>query len=338
MKNHVQVYRDAVETLEREYRAQQEKYSSHIETYFDAKGEMLERVALYRDCNVCGCGRKRPFLKPTPYVFVECEDCGFRYMDPIIDPETTSILTEGISQQRQTVIKDPQWEKRHQKMTQQVREILAIKQEGSFLDIGCGLGRHMRLLPPSFSRVEGIELDKVSLAYCREAGLNVYGEPLEKLHLPANTYDAVLMNQVIEHLVDPRAVCAEIFRILRPGGILYIDTPNFSSLSMALFKERCSVVGGSSHISLFGVGTALVMLRSLGFSELQARTYQTDLFPLDVLAYVLNRKRFAHRRNIYLPFYVPFYRVFHEVFEERLFRNLGWRMGSYMRLVVTKPG
>ena len=337
MSNYMQIYREAVDTLEREYRAVLDTHSSHLYAYFQANGDMLEEVALYRDCNVCGSERKRPFLKPTPYIFVECEDCGFRYMDPIIDTNNTSILTEGITQLRQTAIKDPKWKKRHQKMTQQVRDILAIKQDGVFLDVGCGLGRHMHLVLPHFSRVEGIELDSVSRAYCQESGLNVYGDPLEDLHLPADTYDVVLLSQVIEHLVDPKIVCAEIFRILKPGGILYIDTPNFSSLSMALFRERCSVVVGSSHISLFSVDTALSLLRTIGFAEMQARTYQTDLFPLDVLTYIFNRKGFVHRRNIHLPLYLPFYRVFHEVFDERLFRNLGRRIGSYMRLVVAKP-
>jgi 2-polyprenyl-3-methyl-5-hydroxy-6-metoxy-1,4-benzoquinol methylase len=337
MKKYVKKYRDAVETLEREYRAVLDTNSSHIDAYFDEKGEMLESAAVYRACNVCGSASKKPFIGPTPYIFVECVDCGFRYMDPIIDTESTSILIEGISEQRQAVLKDPKWEKRHKKMTQQIRDILAIKQGGHFLDVGCGLGRHMSLALPYFSRVEGIELDSVSRAYCLEAGLTVYGEPLEMLDLPADTYDVVLLNQVLEHLADPKGVCAEVFRVLRPGGILYIDTPNFSSVSMALFKEHCSIVAGSSHISLFSVKTALALLQSVGFSEVEARTYQTDLFPLDVLAFFLNRKGFKHRRNMQLPLYLPLYRVFHEVFEERLFRNLGRRVGSYMRIIVTKP-
>ena len=263
MKNYIKKYRDAVETLEREYRAVLDTNSSHIETYFDDTGEMLESAAVYRACNVCGSASKKPFLGPTPYVFVECVDCGFRYMDPIIDTESTSILIEGISEQRQTVIKDPKWEKRHKKMTQQVRDILAIKQGGNFLDVGCGLGRHMSLVLPYFSCVEGIELDSVSRAYCNEAGLTVYGEPLEMLDLPTDTYDVVLLNQVLEHLADPMGVCAEVFRILRPGGIFYIDIPNCSSISMALFKESCCIVAGSSNISLFSVKTALARCCSL---------------------------------------------------------------------------
>ncbi len=337
IKNYLRVYREAVVILEREYRAALDTYTAHLEAYFDGEGNMLENVALYRDCNVCGGSRKRAFLKPTPYNFVECVDCGFRFMDPIIDTESTPILTDGISQQRQIVIQDPKWAQRRHKMTRQIRDILALKRGGCFLDVGCGLGRHMHLASPYFSRVEGIELDEVSRVHCLEAGLEVYREPLEDLHLPADCYDVVLLNQVLEHLADPRAVCAEIFRVLKPGGILYIDTPNFTSLSMALFKERCSIVGGSGHISLFSVKTAIALLDSLGFSEVWARTYQTDLFPLDVLAFLFDRRRFAHRRNLHMPLYLPLYRIFHEVFDERLFRNMGRRAGSYMRIVVAKP-
>lgn len=54
---------------------------------------------------------------------------------------------------------------------------------------------------------------------------------------------------------------------------------------------------------------------------------------------MLNRKRFRHRRNLYLPFYLLFYRLFHQVFEEQICRNMGPKMGSYMRVlaVVRSP-
>ena len=74
----MQIYRDAIATLQRENLARLEKHSSHIKTYFDSDGKMLAEAALFRDCNICGSARKQPFLKPTPYIFVECEDCGSR--------------------------------------------------------------------------------------------------------------------------------------------------------------------------------------------------------------------------------------------------------------------
>ncbi len=336
MTKYLQIYRNAVSTLERETRANIDRLVSDFEAYFDIDGKMNERVALYRTCNVCTGDEKIPFLGPNPYTYVECATCGFRYMDPIIDPQKTTILRDGISKLRETDIKNPKLEKRHQKMTQQVREIIAHHKGGNFLDIGCGLGRHMQLATPYFDSLEGIELDKISRKYCQGIGLKVYGESLERLNLPSNKYDVILLNQVLEHLVDPKNLCLEVLRILRPGGIFYIDTPNFESLSLRLFKENCSVVQGSSHISLFTVKTVRSLLEPLGFETISARTYQTDLFPLDIFAFKFFNNKFHHRRNLFIPLYLAFYRVFHEIFEEKVFRNLGTSMGSYMRIVVKK--
>ncbi|MBI4489875.1 MAG: methyltransferase domain-containing protein [Deltaproteobacteria bacterium] len=329
-------YSEAVSLLERENLAALKKNQEHIDSYFDAGGKIHLKYALYRNCNVCGSNSTRPFLLPTPYDLVECTSCGFRYMNPIIDPQKTTILTQGISRLRSEVIKDPQWVTRHERMTQQVREILRLRDKGAFLDVGCGLGRHLRLAKKHFERAEGIELCKVSLEYCRAAGLQVYGDPLETLNLTAASYDVVLMNQVIEHLSDPRTTCQEVWRVLKPSGIFYLDTPNFASLAMRLFREHNRIISGSSHISLFSVETLSRLLRSLGFEIVSTVTYQTDIFPVDLAVFLFDRKNFRHRRNLQIPFYLLFYRVFHEIFEERVFRNLGdW--GSYMRVIVRKP-
>ena len=336
MRGIVRRYREEMATLRREHEANLNMQREHEERYFGDDGAIRPEFALYRRCSVCGSDDAQPFIPANPYVYVECSDCGFRYMNPIIDPDMTTILTSGISDYRQTVLANPREPHVRKRMTQQMREILAIKSGGAFLDVGCGLGRHLGLAAERFTRAEGIELDSASVQYCRESGLTVYDKPLDQLALPHGEYDVVLMNQVIEHLTHPEKVCREVFELLKSGGILYIDTPNFHSWAMRFFKERNNTVIGSGHISLFGVASLTRMLRGFGLEVAKANTYQTDLFPFDVGCFLANRTRFRHRRNLQIPLYLPLYRLFHEVFDERIFRNLGRSIGSYMRVVARK--
>ncbi|NQT30395.1 MAG: class I SAM-dependent methyltransferase [Candidatus Saganbacteria bacterium] len=55
---------------------------------------------------------------------------------------------------------------------------------------------------------------------------------LENIPKPDNTYDAIICNQVLEHVKRPQKVVSEMFRVLRPGGKLFLTTPQCSGLHM----------------------------------------------------------------------------------------------------------
>jgi SAM-dependent methyltransferase len=54
--------------------------------------------------------------------------------------------------------------------------------------------------------------------------------PVGKLPVPDAQYDAIVLSHVLEHLPEPIAALSEIWRILKPGGLLYIETPSDRSL------------------------------------------------------------------------------------------------------------
>lgn len=99
---------------------------------------------------------------------------------------------------------------------------------GHVAEIGCGDGRGLELLAPKCSRY--VALDKsTTIAKKRAKGMkNV--EFIETLIPPIplseNTFDVVLCFQVIEHILDDTHFLEELHRILKPGGKLYLTTPN----------------------------------------------------------------------------------------------------------------
>jgi SAM-dependent methyltransferase len=88
---------------------------------------------------------------------------------------------------------------------------------------------------------------------------------LEDARFPADSFDVVRANQVIEHLQDPRAFAREMVRVLRPGGALLVTTINFGSLTRRVLGPEWSYLGSSrnGHIALFTPATLRSLLEEL---------------------------------------------------------------------------
>ena len=99
----------------------------------------------------------------------------------------------------------------------------------SCVDIGCGSGGISAHLAPSFKQVCGIDPEPwerwndYTSAY---PTLSFREESIENLGLPDNSVDIVICNQVYEHVPSPQILIAQIYRVLKPGGICYFAGPN----------------------------------------------------------------------------------------------------------------
>lgn len=99
------------------------------------------------------------------------------------------------------------------------------------LDIGCGRGDVMLLLAPRCEWVVGTDLAEVMVRRTRENlrmihNVEVRCAAAESLPFEDCTFDAIVLADVIEHLLDPIACLKECARVLIPGGRLVITTPN----------------------------------------------------------------------------------------------------------------
>lgn len=106
---------------------------------------------------------------------------------------------------------------------------------GRLLDYGAGVGHLTRRLwaMHRFEEVHGIDLlprpDDLSFEiawHCLD--LNQEGP------LPADTFDTLIAAEVIEHLENPRLVAREWYRLLKPGGVVVLSTPNNESIRSLL--------------------------------------------------------------------------------------------------------
>jgi len=152
--------------------------------------------------------------------------------------------------------------------------MLADEPKGKLLDVGCGGGRFLQRMKKRGWVVEGIDFDeqatkKVTSKY----GIKTYVGDLITCALPANTYDAITLSQAIEHLYNPKETLAECLRILKPGGLLVMTTPNVNSLAAKIYGASWRGWEAPRHLHLFSVVTVRRNTQQYGFAEVDASTY-----------------------------------------------------------------
>jgi len=134
---------------------------------------------------------------------------------------------------------------------------------GKILDIGCGLGWLLSALPDGWEK-HGIELSKTAAEFAQKYG-KIFQGPLSKSTYPDNYFDVIFMHHVIEHMDKPEEEIKNIKRILKPGGILILGTPDFDSGCARLFGGNYRLLHDQTHISLFSNDSMHRFLRDNSF-------------------------------------------------------------------------
>jgi len=100
------------------------------------------------------------------------------------------------------------------------------------VDIGTGTGANLRLLKQlGFANVTGIDPSDEAARWCAEKGLgDVQFGDVRALPIPDQSVDMVIATDVVEHVDDDQRAVSEIYRVLRPGGIVLFTVPAFPSL------------------------------------------------------------------------------------------------------------
>jgi 2-polyprenyl-3-methyl-5-hydroxy-6-metoxy-1,4-benzoquinol methylase len=114
-----------------------------------------------------------------------------------------------------------------------------------YLDVGCDTGSFaLAFAKQTGACPEGIDIAARAVAEANRNGLKAVCAPLESAPAEMTDYAVISATDVIEHLVDPVAFLAEVRQRLKPGGVLYFETPNVTSLVYAAGRLAGKMTGG----------------------------------------------------------------------------------------------
>ena len=220
----------------------------------------LERVA----CAVCGGTEAAPLFDKDGFAIVRCRGCGLVYVNPRLTPAALAALYQGqeISPAAYYVRTARQDEA---SFAQRLALIERFREPGALLDLGCGPGTFSAVARGRGWRPLGLDVNPRSIAHCHERGLEAICDVFPSAALDGRRFDAIVMNDFLEHLPDPGAALEAAGALLAPGGVLFVTTPDVGSLMARVSGPRWLHLKPNEHLNYFDRVTIDRLLTRAGY-------------------------------------------------------------------------
>jgi len=240
-------------------------------------GLLRGRYAVQRRCPLCNFRAHYILFYKDGCRVVRCRRCGLVYLSYMLKEgilEEIYESSESVDFWIEVLIAQEQQD--FEKFTEILEEIERYANKGELLDVGCGIGYFMKIAVDRGWMAGGIELNERAIKTGRERyGIKMTKAKIEEIE-DQNRYDVVTLLDLIEHIPRPSEMLKECHRVIKPGGVLAVLTPNVESLVCRILHEGCSTFG-KNHLQYYSKETLTRILEKSGFQPLKFRTIISEV-------------------------------------------------------------
>lgn len=222
-----------------------------------------------RPCPACGGGDFQFFAKKNSHDLFRCRECGVLFVHPI--PKNLSdIYVEDYFAGAKKGSGYVDYDRDKLAMTETFEtyldEIARLRpKHGRLLDVGAATGTFVEAANRRGWDSSGIEISDYAAQKGREKGLDIRTGVLENSGFKEETFDAITMWDVVEHLPDPSHTVTSACALLKPNGVLALNTPNAGSLFARMLGTHWHLIVPPEHLVYFNTANLSELLVGAGF-------------------------------------------------------------------------
>jgi SAM-dependent methyltransferase len=230
------------------------------------------------------------------YNLSRCRQCGLIFLDPMLSESEMANLYPDDYYSYQPVGARTSWVRNVAKRLFRLpipTHDPTFPAPGTALDIGCGSGEYLLNMRKKGWRVFGVEPSRSAAISGRKEGLEIFHGTLAQASFPDQSFDYVRANHSFEHMPNPHQILAEISRVLRPDGKLFLGLPNTASLEFRVFKQYWWHLCVPVHAYGYSLKTIESMLAQHGFRVMECffnSNYASILGSVQIFANRKNRR------------------------------------------------
>ena len=215
-------------------------------------------------CQLCDHSPLVEFCVPGRVTFWRCERCGLYQYGPQASDECHEQEEYHVSYSAQYGRKLHTAKTRLNRLAPHV-----TAEQPRLLDVGCGIGVVMEAAESRGWEAVGVDISRRIVDHCREKGLQCQRVATWDLPFENESFDVVTAWSVVEHVTNVRDVLREWHRVLRPGGVLAMDTSDAACLKARLLGARYRGIWVPGHTYTFTRRTLREFCRQAGFAEIR---------------------------------------------------------------------
>lgn len=252
----------------------------------------------YSTCPVCNSGNINPLLtvkdfsvSKEEFVVWQCHDCTLRFTQDIPDENNIGRYYKSEDYISHTNTDKGFINKAYQKVrdyTLQQKAKLIIDEtgvvKGNLLDMGCGTGAFLNTMKKKGWNVKGMEPDEDARKLAKQLyGLSI-DEPTAINELNNQSFDAITLWHVLEHVHQLHDYVEQLKRLLKPKGKLFIAVPNYQSKDAAAYRLYWAAYDVPRHLYHFSPTSLKVLMQQHGLSIEKEKPMWFDSFYISMLS------------------------------------------------------
>ena len=240
-----------------------------------------------KSCVVCGSPERGVAFREHDVDILACRRCGHVYSSWEADPNYDGYFGDA----RIESADQHYWDQAHRPMYAAFARRFLEGRSGRLLDVGCGLGyfvRHAAAVPGWQAYGREISQQAVGFAQTQLGLSTVSCGRVEDTAYEPYSFDIITLWDVIEHIPDPHPLLGSVHGLLRPGGLLFMHTPNVriqlpkARLKKLLKGMRPGVhyLEPKDHMNIYSASALSRVLERSGFRDIR----YTHLPPIQSVA------------------------------------------------------
>lgn len=251
----------------------------------------------YTNCPVCGSIEINPLLKvkdhsvsKEEFVIWQCSNCSLRFTQDVPDEDSTGSYYQSSdyishSNTSKGLVNQLYQKVRNYTLNQKAGLIIGqtVKQ-GNILDLGAGIGAFLNTMKQKGWEITGIEPDEGA----RQQAKNLFNIELNETsnlnQLPENSFDAVTLWHVLEHVHRLHSYIERLKTLLKPNGKIFIAVPNYKSLDSSIYKLYWAAYDVPRHLYHFTPIAINVLMEKHGLKVISKKPMWFDSFYISLLS------------------------------------------------------
>ncbi|TGL85189.1 class I SAM-dependent methyltransferase [Leptospira congkakensis] len=227
-----------------------------------------------KSCILCQSSESKTVFNENGTPILECKSCGHVYSSYEQEEHY-----EGYWDGAEQTYDLKWWDDAHRAVYSDFISTYLKQEKGNLLDVGCGLGFFVKAVltkKTGWSAV-GYEISKQAVKFANEQNgmKTVYAGLVQDSKLPKESFDIITLWDVIEHIPKPHSLLTYLHGLLKPGGILFLQTPNFpiqltkANLKVKLkgMQEGVHYLEAKDHVNNYKMHTLAELGKQCGFTD-----------------------------------------------------------------------